>query len=135
MNKFQLLKLKCKKFWHPYSETVYGFDLSKMPPYLRKNIPKSEYDLALQLPIIPAGDGILLVNEYFPEWETVRDLLVALDVLPKDFLKYIYEAEKQRYPDAEKAALLENDSASEKARKIIFMLCPELLKVQSKKHL
>lgn len=66
-----------------------------MPPYLRKNIPKSEYDLALQLPIIPAGDGILLVNEYFPEWETVRDLLIALDTFPRDLLQEIYKAEKK----------------------------------------
>lgn len=133
MNKFQLLKYR--KLWHSYSETVYGFDLSKLPPYIKKDVPKKEFDVTLQLPIIPAGNGILLVNEYFPEWETVRDFLVALDTLPKDFLKDIYEAEKQRYPDAEKAALLENDSASEKARKIIFMLCPELLKAQTKKHL
>lgn len=133
MNKFQLLKYR--KLWHSYSETVYGFDLSKLPPYIKRDVPKKEFDVISQLPIIPAGNGILLVNEYFPEWETVRDLLVALDILPKDFLKDIYEAEKQRYPDAEKAALLENDSASEKARKIIFMLCPELLKAQSKKHL
>lgn len=133
MNKFQLLKYR--KLWHSYSETVYGFDLSKLPPYIKKDVPKKEFDVALQLPIIPAGNGILLVNEYFPEWETVRDLLVALDTLPNDFLKDIYEAEKQRYSDAEKAALSENDSASEKARKIIFMLCPELLKAQTKKHL
>lgn len=133
INKFQLLK--CKKFWHPYSETVYGFDLSKLPPYIKKGIPKSEYDLALQLPIIPAGEGVLLVNEKFLEWKTVRDILIALDALPRDLIKEMYEAEKRRYPDAEKAALSENDSASEKARKIIFMLCPELLKAQSKKHL
>ncbi len=133
INKFQLLK--CKKVWHTCSQTVFSFDLHKLPPYIKKDIPKSEYDLALHLPIIPAGDGILLVNEYFPEWETVRDLLVALDALPNDFLKDIYEAEKQRYPDAEKAALSDNDSAGEKARKIIFMLCPELLKAQTKRHL
>ena len=89
----------------------------------------------MQLTIIPAGDGILLVNEYFPEWETVRDLLVALDTLPHDLIKEMYEAEKRRYPSAEKAALSENDSVSEKARKIIFMLCPELLKAQTKRHL
>lgn len=133
INKFQLLK--CKKFWHQYSETICGFGLSKLPPYIKKDIPKSEYDLALQLPIIPAGEGVLLVNEDFSESKTVRDLLVALDTLPRDLIKEIYEAEKRRYPDAEKAALSENDSASEKARKIIFMLCPELLKAQSKKHL
>lgn len=133
INKFQLLK--CKKLWHPYSETVYGFELSKLPPYIKKDVPKKEFDLALQLPIIPAGDGILLVNEYFPEWETVRDLLVALDTLPHDLIKEMYEAEKRRYPSAEKAALSENDSVSEKARKIIFMLCPELLKAQTKRHL
>lgn len=133
INKFQLLK--CKKLWHQYSETICGFDLSKLPPYIKKDIPKSEYDLALQLPVLPAGEGILLVNECFPEWETVRDLLVALDTLPNDFLKDIYEAEKQRYPDAEKAALSDNDSAGEKARKIIFMLCLELLKAQTKRHL
>lgn len=133
MNKFQLLK--CKKLWHTYSETVYGFDLSKLPPYIKKDVPKKEFDLALQLPIIPAGDGILLVNEYFPEWETVRDLLVALDTLPHDMLKDVYESEKKRYKNADEAEILESDSSSEKARKIIFMLCPELLKAQAKTHL
>lgn len=132
INKFQLLK--CKKLWHTCSETVVSFNLRNLPPYIKKDIPKSEYDLALQLPIIPAGN-LLLVNENFGEWQTVRDLLVALDTFPRDLIKEMYEAEKRRYPDAEKAALSENDSASEKARKIIFMLCPELLKAQSKKHL
>lgn len=65
MNKFQLLKYR--KLWHSYSETVYGFDLSKLPPYIKKDVPKKEFDVTLQLPIIPAGNGILLVNEYFPE--------------------------------------------------------------------
>lgn len=133
INKFQLLK--CKKLWHSYSETIYGFDLSKLPPYIKKDVPKKEFELALQLPVIPAGDGVLLVNECFSEWKTVRDLLVALDTLPTSFLRDTYEAEKGRYPDKEKAALSESDSASEKARKIIFMLCPELLKAQRKDHL
>lgn len=132
MNKLQLLK--CKQLWHTCSETVVSFDLRKLPPYIKKDIPKSEYD-ALQLPIIPAGDGILLVNEYFPEWETVRDLLVALDTLPHDMLKDVYESEKKRYKNADEAEILESDSSSEKARKIIFMLCPELLKAQTKRHL
>lgn len=132
-NKFKLLKLK--KFWHPYSETVYGIDLRKTQPYIRKDISKQEFALALEFPILPAGDGVLLVNECFSEYETVRDLLVALDTLPASLLRDLYEAEKKRYPDAEKAALSEDDSAGEKARKIIFMLCPELLKAQTKKHL
>lgn len=133
INKFQLLK--CKKLWHSYSETIYGFDLRKLPSYIRKDIPKKEFDLALELPILPAGNGVLLINEYFSEHETVRDLLVALDTLPSSLLRDLYEAEKKRYPATEKAILSEDDSAGEKARKIIFMLCPELLKAQTKKHL
>lgn len=132
INKFQLLK--SKKLWHSYSETIYGFDLSKLPPYIKKDVPKAEFDLALQLPVVPAGN-ILLANENFREWRTVKDLLVALDTLPTSLLHDIYEAEKKRYPDKEKAALSESDSASEKARKIIFMLFPELLKAQRKDHL
>lgn len=132
INKLQLLK--CKKLWHACSETVVSFDLRKLPPYIKKDVPKKEFDLAVQLPVISAGN-LLVVNEAFSEWETVRGLLVACDTLPASLLHDIYEAEKKRYPDEKKAVLSEDDSAGEKARKIIFMLCPQLLKAQTKKHL
>lgn len=133
MNKLQLLK--CKKLWHSWSETVISFDLRKMPAYIKANISKSEYDLSLQLPIIRVDEGLLLVNESFPDWEMVKTLLVALDTLPREMLKDIYVAERKRYSDSESAAILESDSVSEKARKIIFMFCPELLAAQSRKHM
>lgn len=132
MNKLQLLKYR--KLWHKYSETVYGFDLRKLPPYIRASVPKSEYDLAVQLPVIPAGDGILLINESFPEWETLKSYLVALDILPHSLLESILDMEKRRYSN-DKPVILESDSQSEKVRKIIFMFLPELLKAQTKKHI
>lgn len=133
MDKLQLLK--CKKLWHKYSETIVSFDLRKLPPYIKKDIPKKEFDLSLQLPIIPADDGILLINENFSEWQTVKNLLVSLDTLPHTLLEDIYEMEKKRYPDKEKASVLEDIPAGEQARRIIFMFLPELLKAQSKTHL
>lgn len=132
MNKLQLLR--CKNQWHTYSETVASFDLRKLPPYIKKDISKKEFDLALQLPIIPAGN-LILVNESFPEWKTVRDLLVACDTLPVSLLRDLYEAEKKRYPDAEKAAVLDGLPAGEQARRIVFMFLPQLLAVQRKDHL
>ena len=132
INKLQLMK--CKKLWHPHSESIVSFNLKSLPPYIRATVPKSEFDLAVQLPIIPAGN-LILVNENFPEWQTVRDLLVACDTLPVSLLRDLYAAEKKRYPDAEKAEICESDSPGEKARKIIFKFIPELLKVQKKDHL
>ena len=132
LDKLQLLK--AKKLWSTCSETISSFDLRKLPPYIKKDIPKSEYDLAVQLPIIPAGN-ILLVNLAFSEWKTVRDLLVALDTLPKSLLKDVLAMEEKRYPDKEEASKLEGLPAGEQARRIIFMFLPELLKVQKKDHL
>lgn len=127
--------LRCKRLWHTCSETVVSFDLRKLPPYIRKNIPKQEYELALELPILPAGKGIILVNENFPEHRTVKNLLVSLDTIPRVCLETIFSMIKERYPDAEKAEIKDEDSATEKCLKIIFMLCPYLLDAQKKDHL
>lgn len=122
MNRLQLLKIK--KLWNPYSETVYGFDLRKTPPYIKKDVPKAEFDLATNLPIIPVGDGILMVNEAFSEWKAVKDLLVALDTLPRSLLEDVLTMEEKRYPDKEKASNLEGLPAGEQARRIVFMFLP-----------
>lgn len=133
LDKLQLFKIK--KLWHTCSETVVSFDLRRLPPYVRKDIPRREFELALELPVIPAGKGVLLVNENFSEHKMVRDILVALDTLPRICLETIYDMVKRRYPDAEKAEIKEGDSATEKYLKIIFMLCPYLLDAQKKDHL
>lgn len=135
LNKIDKLELlRCKRLWHTCSETVVSFDLRKLPPYIRKNIPIQEYELALQLPVLPAGN-LLLVNEAFDEWKTVRDLLVSIDTLPRSLLEDIFTMEKKRYPDKEKASVLDGLPAGEQARRIIFMFLPQLLAAQKKDHL
>lgn len=126
MNSFQFNKLRKK--YHTWSKTVQSFDYRLTPVEMRRESNVSDEDFAkfLKLPYYRSGDGVILVNEAMPNWQLMRDLLLALDRLPDSLLIDIYREDSKRYHDVD----LDNvngDTVDEAMRKIIFRLLPEIM--------
>lgn len=83
-------------------------------------------------------DGILLVNENNKGWESRKDLLVALDMMPHLLLLDIFRMESERYKD-KKPDVEDCEDPGERIRKLLyFSYIPELIKsheVSSIKHI
>ena len=88
-----------QKAYHRYSDTVEGVDFRLTPKEVLTtyNVDDDTFQLFVSLPYSRDNTGKILVNESFPDWELLRDLLLALDRLPDSLLVDIYRMEKGRY--------------------------------------
>ncbi len=125
--KLNLLEMReFQNAYHKWSASVNSFDYRKTPKVLKKMYLKDEdFKIFLQLPYSRTDDGIILINESSPEWELLKDFLVALDRLPDSLLLDIYKMECRRNTgDIENMDDCDND---EKKRRILFKVLPEIV--------
>lgn len=126
MNDFQVKRFQKK--YHTWSKTVQSVDFRLTPMELQKvnNVSSEEFRTFLQLPYCRTNDGIILINEALPDWQLMKDLLLALDRLPDSLLLDIYRMDSKRYygvtlDDVSK------DAPDEAMRKILYRLLPEIV--------
>lgn len=125
MNNFQINKLRKK--YHTWSKTVQSFDYRFTPVEMRKESNVSDEDFAkfLKLPYYRTADGVILVNEAMPNWQLMRDLLLALDRLPDSLLIDIYRMDSRRYHNVDLDNV--NVDTDEAMRRIVFQLSSEIV--------
>ena len=123
MNAFQLKKFRNQ--YHKQSEHIFSFDFRKTPPELRRMVSDVEFQVFLNLPYSRTDEGQILVNESAPEWNLLKDFLVALDRLPDSLLLDLYKVETKRGTGG--LDDMEDCPDDEKARRIIFELLPEVI--------
>ncbi len=116
------------KHYHQYSDTVHGIDFYKIPKELKNMYGVSAQDFAdyIQLPYFRTNEGKILVNESYPDWELMRDLLLALDRLPDSLLLDICKMDANRWTEGE-LNNLEGDTVDEMLRKVLYRLIPEIM--------
>lgn len=121
-----------QKAYHKWSQSVESFDFRKTPKAFKKQyLNDEEFKVYLQLPYSRTDYGLILVNESLPEWELLKDFLVALDSVPDSLLLDIYKMECRRNTgDIENMDDCDND---EKKRRILFKLLPEIIWAHSNK--
>lgn len=133
MNK-QIEILRLKKAYHRYSDCVDGVDFNLAPKELLAmyNVDSDAFHLFKQLPYSRDNTGKILVNEALPDWELLRDLLLALDRLPDSLLVDIYKMDSERYKQDE-LDKLDGDTTDEMLRKTLYRLIPEIIWAHSYK--
>lgn len=117
-----------QKAYHRYSDTVEGVDFRLTPKEVLTtyNVDDDTFQLFVSLPYSRDNTGKILVNESFPDWELLKDLLLALDRLPDSLLVDIYRMDKGRYTQ-EDLDNLEGDTTDEMLRKTLYRLIPEII--------
>ena len=133
MNK-QIEILRLKKAYHRYIDCVDGVDFNLAPKELLAmyNVDSDAFHLFKQLPYSRDNTGKILVNEALPDWELLRDLLLALDRLPDSLLVDIYKMDSERYKQDE-LDKLDGDTTDEMLRKTLYRLIPEIIWAHSYK--
>ena len=130
----QIEILRLKKAYHRYSDCVDGVDFNLTPKELLAmyNVDSDAFHLFKQLPYSRDNTGKILVNEALPDWELLRDLLLALDRLPDSLLVDIYKMDSERYKPDE-LDKLDGDTTDEMLRKTLYRLIPEIIWAHSYK--
>ena len=133
MNK-QIEILRLKKAYHRYSDCIDGVDFNLTPKELLTmyNVDNDAFHLFRQMPYSRDNAGKILVNEALPDWELLRDLLLALDRLPDSLLVDIYKMDSERYKPDE-LDKLDGDTTDEMLRKTLYRLIPEIIWAHSYK--
>lgn len=113
---------KINKYYHQHSDRIHSIDFCKVPEKLRIDcgVDEEAFKFFVQLPYSRTNDGLILINEALPDWEIVRDLLLALDRLPDSLLIDIYRMDKHRWDGSE------IESNEELVRNILYHLIPDI---------
>ena len=133
MNK-QIEILRLKRAYHKYSACIVGVacNLSTRELLAMYNVDNDSCRLFKQLPYRRDNTGKILVNEALPDWQLLRDLLLALDRLPDSLLVDIYKMDPARYKPDE-LDKLDGDTTDEMLRKTLYRLIPEIIWAHSYK--
>ncbi len=120
--------MRVRKLYHSYGDTIAGFNFAHTPKSLRDlhGVNGEAYEIYVSLPYCRTDEGQILVNESLPDWQLLRDLLLALDRLPDSLLIDIYRMDSKRYK-LEDLDNLANDTEDEMLRKTLFRLLPEVV--------
>lgn len=126
--------------FHRWSDFVYSFNPVTIPSEMKWKLEISETFIQ-EISGAEFGrlrDGILLVNENNKGWESRKDLLVALDMMPHLLLLDIFRMESERYKN-QKPDIKGIEEPGEKVRRLLyFSYIPEIIRSHSesnKKHI
>lgn len=122
-----------QKRYHTWTRTIQSVDFSLTPRGLIKSlgISQEEYSQFLKLPIVQNdSDGILLINESFPDWKMMKNLAVSLDVLPDMVLADILAAGKKRFEND--ITIANGDTIDICVAKVVYTLIPHILWIHSR---
>lgn len=133
MRNFQIKKFQKK--YHTWSKTVQSVDFRLTPMELKiaNNVSDKDFSAFLQLPYCRTDNGIILVNEAFPDWQLMKDMLLALDRLPDSLLLDIYRIDSKRYLGIDLDSV-DRDTPDEAMRKILYRLLPEVMWAHSNQN-
>lgn len=120
--------LRFQRAYHEHSDTIASYDFNLTPKSLSAlhGVNGEAFEIYVSLPYCRTDEGQILINESLPDWQLLRDLLLALDRLPDSLLIDIYRMDSKRYKPGDLDNLA-NDTEDEMLRKTLFRLLPEVV--------
>ena len=130
MNKSQIKMLQRHRT--RWSDHVESLNWLRIPAELKREFSSEDFKTFVNLPFIRLeGHGTILVNEAFDGWETMRDLLSAIDIFPDSLLIDIYNMDKDKRKNVSISNIVGKDE-DETIRNLVFILIPEIMWARGK---